>query len=333
MQTGTITISDIAARAKVSKSTVSRVLNNSSPVHEDKRKAVVDAMHALGYQPNAFARSLARGCSMTVGVLTQNIGSPFYDSITRGVIDALAGTEYSPIIVDGQWKQDAGIAGIRTLLGRRVDGLILIGGATPVDELNALRERLPVMLVARQLSAWEGQNVYTDNTAAGRAATQHLIEHGHRRIAIIRGIVDHLDAIHRYEGYRAALIDAGIEFDEDLVYQGDFHADSGVAAVNALLGRSIDFTAIFAANDMVAFGARLALHRRGLRVPEDISIVGFDDQAEAAFMTPPLTSVRQPAVEMGSTAARALMNMMQDKPFEIPQLPAELIVRESVAKR
>ena len=143
MHSSTITITDIANRANVSKSTVSRVLNNSSPVHEDKRRAVVEAMKALGYQPNAFARSLARGRSMTIGVLTQNIGSPFYDSIARGIMDCLAGTEYSPIFVDGQWQPEVGSEGVRTLLGRRVDGLVLIGGAIPVEELTRLRSRLP----------------------------------------------------------------------------------------------------------------------------------------------------------------------------------------------
>ena len=174
--------------------------------------------------------------------------------------------------------------------------------------------------------------MFTDNRDAGYRVAKHFIENGHQHIAIVRGNADHQDAIHRFEGYQRALDEAAIPLREELVYQGDFQAESGVAAVNTLVSRGVEFTAICAANDMVAFGARLALHRHNIRVPEDVSIIGFDDQAEAAFMTPPLTSVRQPAVEMGVAAAQALINMMENKPYEIPNLPAELITRESVAR-
>ncbi len=327
-----ITIQDIAERAKVSKSTVSRVINNASLVHEDKRQAVLEAMQTLGFQPNVFAQGLASGQSMTIGIVTQNIGSPFYDTVAQGVITGLASTGYSPIFVDGQWQQSTEMAVINTLLGRKVDGLVLIGGKVPLHQLNELREQTPTIVVARELAGWENQCIFIDNVEAGYQATRHLIERGHRDIALIRGIKDHADAIHRFEGYCKALEEAGIEFDSDLVYQGDFSAQSGVLAVNSLLARSTHFSAIFAANDMVAFGARLALHRHGIRVPEDVSLIGFDDQAEAAFMTPPLTTMRQPAFEMGTAAAKALINLIKDKPLEIPNLPAKLQVRESVAR-
>lgn len=332
MQSGETTIQDIADWAKVSKSTVSRVLNNSSAVNQDKRSAVLKAMEALGYEPNVFARSLAGGQSMTIGILTQNIGSPFYDSVAQGVIGGLSGTGYSPILVDGQWQQSTESEVIRTLLGRKVDGLVLIGGNTPVKELNELRDRLPTIVVARELVGWENQCIYIDNVEAGYQATKHLIDFGHRDIALIRGIKDQPDAMKRFEGYTKALADAGIEFDSDLIYQGDFSAQSGVLAVNTMLARSTHFSAIFAANDMVAFGARLALHRHGIRVPEDVSIIGFDDQAESAFMTPPLTTMRQPAVEMGAAAASALLKLIHGESTELPKLPVELQRRESVAR-
>ncbi len=332
MQNSETTIQDIADRAKVSKSTVSRVLNNSSAVHQDKRSAVLEAMKVLGFEPNVFARSLAGGQSMTIGILTQNIGSPFYDSVAQGVIEGLAGTGYSPIFVDGQWQQSTETEVIRTLLGRKVDGLVLIGGKVPVSELNQLRDRLPTIVVARQLAGWENQCIFVDNVEAGYQATRHLIDLGHRNIALVRGIKDHPDAIQRFEGYSKALADAGIEFDSELIYQGDFTAQSGVVAVNSLLARGTHFSAIFAANDMVAFGARLALHRHGIRVPEDVSIIGFDDQAEAAFMTPPLTTMRQPAVEMGTAAASALVKLICGESFELPKLTVELQQRESVAR-
>lgn len=332
MQPSETTIQDIADRAQVSKSTVSRVLNNSSAVHQDKRSAVLEAMKVLGFEPNVFARSLAGGRSMTIGILTQNIGTPFYDSIAQGVIEGLAGTGYSPILVDGQWQQSTESEVIRTLLGRKVDGLVLIGGNVPVSELNQLRDRLPTIVAARELVGWENQCIYIDNVDAGYRATKHLIDFGHRDIALFRGIKDHPDAIHRFEGYSKALAESGIEFDSDLIYQGDFSGQSGVLAVNSLLARSTHFSAIFAANDMVAFGARLALHRHGIRVPEDVSIIGFDDQAESAYMTPPLTTMRQPALEIGAAAASALLNLINGESCELPQHHAELQRRESVAR-
>jgi len=331
-QRGETTIQDIADHAHVSKSTVSRVLNKSSRVNEDKRAAVLEAMKTLGFEPNLVARSLAGGRSMTLGVLTQNIGSPFYDALSQGVIRGLAGTGYSPLFVDGQWQQSTEAESIRTLIGRRVDGLLLIGGDVPVEDLNDLRERIPTIVVAREIKGWENHCIHVDNVQAGYDATRHLIDFGHQRIALLRGIKEHPDAIHRFEGYVKALEEAGIKFDPELVFQGDFSGQSGVMAVNSLVAKGTHFTAIFAANDMVAFGARLALSRHGLRVPEDVSLVGFDDQAEAAFATPPLTTIKQPAVEMGTAAARAIVNLIHDQPYELACLPVELMKRESVAR-
>ncbi|TWT84988.1 HTH-type transcriptional repressor CytR [Planctomycetes bacterium CA13] len=332
MKVNDTTINDIAERANVSKSTVSRVLNDKSVVNHKTRSNVLEAMKSLGYQPNAFARSLASGRSMTVGVVTQNIGSPFYDMIMQGVIKGFSGTGYSPIFADGQWEERTELDVIRTLLGRKVDGLLLLGGF-PGKELAELKERSPTIIVGRDLSGWEGQCVYIDNVAAAFEATKHLIDFGHRNIALIRGIEHHQDANRRFDGYSEALSDAGIKLDPELVVEGDFSAQSGILAINSLLMRGKSFTAVFCANDMVAYGARLALHRQGIRVPEDVSLVGFDDQAESAFMTPPLTTVRQPGIEMGEAAALGLVELMQGRSCKLPVLRAELQRRESVARR
>lgn len=333
MTTSDSTISDIAARAKVSKSTVSRVLNSSATVSPAKKKAVLHAMKALGYQPNVFARSLAGGRSMTIGIVTQNIGSPFYDAIAQGAIASLGGTGVTPIFVDGQWQHSTELEVIRTLLTRKVDGLLLIGGDVSPSELNGLKDQLPTVVVARQLPRWGKQCIAIDNVDAGYRATQYLLREGHRQIACIRGNRDHADAIDRYRGYVQALTEAGIPSNRSLVFQGDFSGQAGMMAVHSFIKRGVHFSAIVAASDMVAFGARLALYRHGYRVPDDISIVGFDDQAEAALMTPPLTTMRQPAREMGAVAAKALLRLITGKePAEPPLLRAELQVRESVAR-
>lgn len=326
-----ITIQDIAAIANVSKSTVSRVLNNTTAVHPDKRKAVLDASARLGFEPNIVARSLASGRSMTIGVQTQCIGSPFYDAVSQGVVTGLGGTGYSPIFVDGQWQREAETQVIRALLGRRVDGLVLIGGDIPAEELSVLCGSTPTVIVARNILG-QHRSIYMDNVDGGYRATNHLIEFGHRSIAIIRGIAHHPDASDRFEGYKKALAEANIEFDPGLVLDGDFSAESGVCAVNRLMKENKSFTAIFAANDMTAFGARLALHQHGLRVPEDVSIIGFDDQKEAAFMTPPLTTMKQPAREMGEQASRTILALIREEPFESQSLTGELQIRESVTR-
>lgn len=328
-----VTIQDIANEAKVSKATVSRVLNNTSPVSPDKRRAILEATERLGFEPNVVARSLAKGRSMTIGVLTQNIGSPFYDSISQGVIAGLGGTGYSPIFVDGQWQRGIEVEAIRALLGRRVDGLVLIGGGIPSDELEELCRPLPTIVVARKLPPAQHHCIYTDNLDGGYRATRCLLENGHREIAFIRGILHHPDAIDRFEGYKKALEEAGVTLDPQLVLDGDFTAESGVRAVEELFARKQSFSAVFAANDTTAFGARLALYRRGVRVPEDVSIIGFDDQAEAAFMAPPLATIRQPGREMGVRASRALLDLIDGKPFGSESLDGELQLRESVGRR
>jgi LacI family transcriptional regulator len=269
---------------------------------------------------------------MTIGVLTQLIGSPFFDTIAQGVIAGLNGTGYSPIFVDGQWKKDEELSGIQALLGRRVDGLILIGGGLPGDEIARRCADLPTVIVARQLPSDQHNCIFMDNVAGGALATRHLIQNGHRRIAIIRGLEDHADSTDRFSGYEQAMQEAQLPVEQSLILDGDFSAESGERCTEELLTRQATFSAIFATNDMMAFGARLALSRRGIRVPEDVSLVGFDDQMESAFTTPPLTTIRQPAREMGEQASQAVLGMINDEPFSSNPVEGELIVRESVSR-
>ncbi len=327
-----VTILDIAKAANVSKSTVSRVLNGTASVASAKKRAVLEATNRLGFKPNVVARSLARGRSMTIGVLTQIIGSPFYDTIAQGVIAGLSGSGYSPIFVDGQWQQDEEVVGIRALLGRQVDGLVLIGGDVPAEEILDLCGDLPTVIAARQLPDKFHNCVFMDNVDGGFQATKHLIEHGHRDIAIIKGLAHHADALDRFAGYRKALEEAGIPLRDELVLDGDFSAESGVAAVEQLHDRGVRFSAIFAANDIMAFGARLALSRFEIDVPSQVSLVGFDNQMESAYTTPPLTTMHQPAREMGAEATKAVLAMIKGEPFETRRYGGRLVARESVSR-
>ncbi len=330
-KTKKVSIQDIARRAGVSKSTVSRVLNRATAVAPDKESAVLEAVSDLNYQPNIFARGLAGGQSMTIGVLTQNVGSPFYDAIMAGVISALEGSRYWPIFADGRWQERVEEKALQTLMSRHVDGLILVGGTLSVQALHTINEQSPLLVVARQIPEFAERCLFIDNFEAAYQATHYLIELGHRRIAHISGMENHQDASQRREGYAQALADAGIELNPNLIVEGTFRQQSGVLAVETLLAQRQTFSAIFAANDQMAMGARLALFRRGIRVPDDVSLIGFDDQSGAAFMTPPLTTVRQPATEMGEAAARILLHLLKNEPYEIPRFPTQLIIRESTS--
>ena len=188
------TIRDIAEIAGVSKSTVSRVLNNSNSVNDRKRSAVLRAIEQLEYKPNVFARSLAGGQSMTIGVVTQNIGSPFYDYTTHGIISGFQGTPFVPLVVDGQWNAEIEALAIRTLLERQVDGLILVGGQLSGVMLAELALKKPCVVVSQRLLGWEDRCVTIDNVDAAFQATKFLIEHGHTAIAHFTGLLEHDDA-------------------------------------------------------------------------------------------------------------------------------------------
>lgn len=332
-----ITIREIAYKANVSPSTVSRVLRGTAGVSKRKRQAVIAAVQELDYRPNIFAQSLASGQSMTIGVLTQNFGSPFYDGILRGVLEGLEESNYWPLFADGRWQQDVERRALSMLIDRRVDGLIIVGGQTPEDEIAAMARETPLIVVARRLVTLPEHCIYVDNFGAAYRATSYLLERGHRDIAHITAPMNYATAVddvtERYKGYKQALADAGIEFDPRLIVEGNLQQQSGVLAVEMLLGRGRAFSAIFAANDQMAFGARLALFRRGIRVPEEVSLVGFDDEVSAAYTIPPLTTVRQHSVELGHAAAEAILALIGGKQPAVNHIhEGELIIRESVTR-
>jgi LacI family transcriptional regulator len=237
-------------------------------------------------------------------------------------------------VADGRWHLATEKSALQTLLDRRVDGLIVIGGSVPEEKLLGIYDdyQVPLIVVARNMPELGNHCICLDNFEGAYTATKHLIEHGHRQIAHITGALSQSDAVRRREGYLQALSDAGIKPDPELVVEGNFRRQSGVLAVEMLITRGRMFSAIFAANDQMAFGARLALFRRGLRVPEDVSIVGIDNEPASAYMTPPLTTMRQPALEMGEAAALAILCLLNDEPLPNLQFRMELIARETVAR-
>ena len=329
MSQKTVTLDQVARLAGVSPSTVSRILNGTAVVSDDKRLAVDDAVRKLGFVPNPVARGLAGGRTLSIGVITQAIDSPFYGGTLRGIEDALHKVGYSPLFVSGHWDPAIEARCIDTLRSRRVDGIIVLTGRLSDLALRALAKNLPVVVTGRKL---QGANLVAldfDNCAGARLATRYLIELGHRRIAFIAGDPVHPDAQQRHKGYIEALIEAGLSYDPALVLQGHFHEEDGRAAVDALVAARTPFTALFATNDQMAMGALLGLTRHGLRVPQDVSLVGFDDLPASTYSVPPLTTVRQPAYAIGECAAAAMLGLLRGSVPDDTMPPPTLIVRES----
>ena len=326
------TIQDIAREAKVSISTVSRVLNNGAAVADDKREAVFKAVDKLGYQPNVFAQGLASGQSKTIGVLTPHINSAFFGEMMRGIIEVLSNSNYSALFSEVYWSLTSERQAIQNLMARRIDGLITLYGESSAEALLDINDQIPMIIIGRAVANLSERCLRIDDFEAAYNATKYLIDFGHRRIVHITGVLSHQDAVDRLAGYRQALRDNSLEVADNLVIEGDFSEKSGLLAVQSLLLRGQNFSAIFAANDQIAFGARLGLFRQGLRVPDDISIIGFDDQPTSTYMIPPLTTVRVPAIDMGQVAARAILDLLKGKSFTPPEFTAELVIRESVIR-
>lgn len=326
------TLAMVAAAAGVSPSTVSRIINGTAAVSSARRQAVERAIAKLDFRPNPAARGLASGRSMTVGVVTQAIDSPYYGEGLRGIESRLQADGYAPLFMSGHWNARDEERCLAQFLARRVDGVIFFAGRLGDRALAAYARRLPVVVTGRRLAAPGLASLKADDEEGARLATRHLAGLGHRRIAFIAGPSDNADAREREAGYRRALAGAGIAFDPGLVAAGDFNEPGGLQAVHRLLDQGARFTALFCANDQMAQGACLALARRGLRVPADVSVVGFDDLPSSSYMLPPLTTVRQSVFALGECAARALLEMMAGREPRLAPPAVELVVRESTQR-
>lgn len=324
-----VTINDVAREAGVSISTVSRIINGTAFVADDKRRAVETAMQRLGFQPNYLARTLITGRSMTVGVIAEDIVSPFYADVIRGVEHALLDTPYQPVLNSGHWSTQYETRAIDTLIYRKVDALLLLGSTLGDDTLRDVAGRVPLILFGRRVPGLESHCLTLDQRGAALNATRHLIELGHRRIVHLHGPPGQQDAQERRAGYRDALTGNGLTLHPELELQGDFLEQSAAQALTHLLDARVPFTAVFAGNDQMAAGARLALHRRGLRVPDDVSLIGFDDLPASAFTIPPLTTVRQPTYQIGQALARHALHVLAGEASSLPDFDLPLILRES----
>ena len=333
------TMSEIARMAGVSQSTVSRILNGNTPVAPDKQAAVLEVIKRFNYQPNIAAQGLGSGKTLQIGVLTRYLGSPFFSEMLRGMAVAMEDSSYHPVIGLGSEIPREDRSSLDRLLSRGIDGIILQAPQASQDSnyeyIRELAQEMPLIVIGARIPGLEKQCLSVKNFDGGYIATSHLIEKGHTSIAHITGKLLVEDAIQRRDGYYQALIDHGLEVIPELVIEGDFTETSGSQAVEILLARrdNYPFSAIFAANDQTAAGVRLALYYRGIGVPEDISLVGFDDLLSSQHMIPPLTTIRQPVYYMGLMASQAMLALLAGEQVHIPEIPLELIIRQSVAFR
>lgn len=330
----TTTLYQVASAAGVSPATVSRFLNGTARVSDAKRRTIERVIDELNYKPNLLAQSLKMGSTRTIGVLTQSLESGYFNRAMVGIEDAVKASGYALLIMSGHWHADEEAERVELLIGRRVDGVAILTGNMSDAQILDFSRRVPIVAFGREVQGARTQGFCLDNYRGACDAVEYLIAQGHRRIAHIAGPSDHRDARARLAGYHDTLAKHRIEADPRLVVTGDFSESGGLLALEGLLGANLRFSAIFAANDLTAYGARLALYRRHIRVPEDISLVGFDDLESSMYTTPPLTTVRQPLYEVGIGIGQRMLTMLGRTPTAgepVPAVPGlSLIVRESV---
>lgn len=327
-----VTIVDVAREAGVSYATVSRVLNGDPYVKSETRERVAAMLNRMGYVANRQARSLRTGRSQMIGLLARDLGTGYIGQIIAGIDAEIAETEYEVLLFTAHHKSRAPEY-VSTFVGGMADGLLLIlpHNIEAYSELLNQR-RYPHVLIDYE-GAMMGPAISADNRQGAYEGTRYLLELGHRRIGFITGDMMLGSARSRLAGYQQALADYGVVHDPVLEVEGDYQQPGGHAGAHALLSLPEPPTAIFAANDVMAFGAMEAIRDAGLRIPADVSVLGFDDIPQATGVSPMLTTVRQPLEEMGRQAVQMLMTYIDDpdRPYEYRELPTELVVRNSCA--
>jgi LacI family transcriptional regulator len=329
------TMREVADKAKVSPTTVSHVINNTRFVSEDVRARVTAAMKELGYRPNALARSLRRGITFTIGLILPDSANPFFAEIGRAIEETAFQYGYNVILCNTEGEYNREQIYVDLLTKKQVDGLIFVAAGAQSESLSSLlQDDILVVLIDRQVPGIDVDVVLSDNRQGGYLATKHLVDLGHTRIACISGPSDITPSSERVIGYLQALQEAGMPPDEKLIISGNFRVESGHQIVQELLAFPNPPTAVFASNDLMAIGAMRAVTQKGLRVPEDVSIVGFDDIELASYISPALTTVRQPKMEMGKTAVDLLIKQTQEgnRTASLTILNNELIVRDSTGR-
>jgi LacI family transcriptional regulator len=330
-----ITMREIAERARVSIGTVSHVINDTAKVRPQLRERVLEAVQSLGYQPSALAQGLRKKRTNMLGMVIPDITNPFFPGVVRGVEDVAYKRSFRLILCNADNDPSKEASYVRQLRSYHIAGLLIIPAAGP-DIAGHLRAyttaSVPVVCIDRVPEGWKGDSVLVANEEGAYLATKHLLDQGHRRLGVITGPLNLTNAEERLKGFTRALREAGIKIDPEFVQEAQFDSASGYQAAFRLLRMLPRPTAIFACNDLIAFGLLQAVRELGLRCPDDVSIAGFDSLEFTNFTDPSLTSVYQPGYQLGATAARLLLQRvdgMRSAPKQV-SLPTELRKRNSV---
>jgi LacI family transcriptional regulator len=326
------TLNDVAKRAGVSPMTVSRVINNSGYIHEKTRARVEQAIAELGYVPNMLARSLRFKQTKTLALVISDVTNPFWTTVARGVEDAASEQGFSVILCNTDESPNKEAQYLNVVVQKQVDGVLLVPAFSSVESVKFLQDcGVPFVVLDRRVPDSLVDVVRCDSEAGAYQLTRHLIELGHRRIAALSGPQAVTTAADRIAGYRRALVESGLE-DQAVEYYGEFSARSGYEMARKALAIQPRPTGLLAANNFILIGALRALKEAGLRVPDDVSIVTFDDLLEVLGVDPFVTVISQPAYEIGRRATALLLDRVSNPGPAEPQeiiLPTQLIVRQS----
>lgn len=328
-----VTIKDVAQRAGVSTATAARVVGSYGYASQEARRKVLQAVEELGYQPDAVARSMVTKSTRTLGLVVTDIENPFFARAARGVTDVAQKHGYTVLLANTDEDVEKERQVLQVLQEKRVEGLILVPASTRQGEhVSKLQQRrLPVVLLDRWVRGLAVDVVMADNAGGAYQAVAHLIKLGHRRIGVVTDNLDIASSFERLEGYRRALADHGLPIDESLILVGKYTQEDAYAKTAELLARRERLSALFTTNNFMTIGAFKAIKDAGLRIPDDIALVGFDDMDWTTLGHPQLTTVAQPVYELGRTAAELVIQRigsLGDAAREI-RLKTQFIVRES----
>lgn len=325
---------DVAKYTGVSVATVSRVLNGDRKVRQETKEKVLKAVEELNYVPNTLARNLSEMNSKKILVTIPNLSNSVFTDRFRAIQAVFQPKGYQLILVETYEGGNASV--VEMIKNRSVEGAILLSALMEEDELNEKYKGLPIVIATdhKSESILTTPSVSMNNIEAAEKAVNYLVNLGHKRIAFFGGRIDKLAGKRRLKGYKNGLLQNGLEVDESLIFHGEWSLESGYELANELLFQKELPTAIFAASDNMAIGAISALNEHGFNIPEDMSIIGFDDIAVSEYITPALTTVEQPTVEIGKKAAEMLLAILNKQPIEQPHvvINSKLIVRNSCKK-
>ena len=329
-------IKDVALKANVSTTTVSHVVNSTRFVSDKVRHEVELAIRELNYVPSAVARSLKSNSTKTIGMLIPNCSNPYFAEIVRSVEDHCFGAGYALILCNTDDDPHRQAAYLQVISEKRIDGTIIISTGEDKDLLRLLKGlTIPTVLLDREIEEVNCDLVETAHVQGAWMATEHLIGLGHRRIACLAGPTNLNSSAQRIEGWRSALAKSGLTAEAShLLWQSDFSSQGGFTTMQAILQAPKVPTAVFVCNDLMCIGAMSAAHQAGVRVPQDISLIGFDDIELARFASPALSTIAQPKHRIGVTAVDMLLERIQGGRVEARQviLQPELIIRNSTAR-